>query len=74
MNGKKETLKLALIGKLLCYFILIRYIINEAIDLDQEFSFIESQLWNIVREIQDLTPTKKELKDGVQVLIDCYGK
>jgi hypothetical protein len=48
--------------------------INEAYDLDQELSFIESQLWDTVKEIQHLNPTKKELKEGVQVLIDCYGR
>jgi hypothetical protein len=48
-------------------------LINEAYDLDQELSFIESQLYDTVREIQSLSPTKKELEDGVQDLIDCYG-
>ena len=48
-------------------------LINDAYDLDQEYSFIESQLWDIVSQIQNLHPTKKELKDGVQILIDCYG-
>jgi hypothetical protein len=49
-------------------------LISEAYDLDQEYSFIESRLWEIVEEIQDLNPTKQELKSGVQVLIDCYGR
>jgi hypothetical protein len=49
-------------------------LIAEAYDLEQEYSFIESQLWITVSEIQDLKPTKKELNDGVQALIDRYGK
>jgi hypothetical protein len=49
-------------------------LIAEAVDLDIELSFIEDRLHNIVPEIQDLNPTKKELKNGVQELIDCYGK
>ncbi len=39
-------------------------LINRAIELDQELSFIENDLHNIVSEIQDLKPTKKELKMG----------
>lgn len=49
-------------------------LIDKAYNLEQEILFIEPQLWNIVREIQDLNPTKKELNDGVQDLIDCYGR
>lgn len=48
-------------------------LIQEAADLDMELSFIESQLWDTVREIQNLNPTKKELNEGVQDLIDAYG-
>jgi hypothetical protein len=49
-------------------------LIGEAEEMDTELSFLESQLWDTVREIQDLKPTKKELEDGVQDLIDCYGR
>jgi hypothetical protein len=48
-------------------------LIQEAADMDMELSMLESQLWDIVREIQKLKPTKKELEDGAQALIDCYG-
>lgn len=48
-------------------------LIDEAYDLDSELSYIESQLWDTVREIENLNPTKKELKSGVQDLIDFYG-
>jgi len=48
-------------------------LINEACDLDMELSFIEGQLHDIVNEIQNLNPTKKELNEGVQDLINCYG-
>ena len=37
-------------------------LIDEAYDLDQKCSYIESRLWEIVSEIQDLNPTKKESK------------
>jgi hypothetical protein len=47
-------------------------LINEAYDLEQELGFIESQLIETVSEIKKLNPTKKELKSGVQDLIDCY--
>lgn len=48
-------------------------LIEEAIELDQEVSFIEYRLRDIVSEIEALEPTKKELSEGVQELIDCYG-
>jgi hypothetical protein len=49
-------------------------LIDKAYDLDLEIFFIETQVCNMVKEIQDLKPTKKELNDGVQDLIDCYGR
>jgi hypothetical protein len=49
-------------------------LINKASELEMELSHIESQLWDTVIQIQDLKPTKKELEDGVQDLIDCYGR
>lgn len=48
-------------------------LISEAIELDMEHDFIESQLWDLVGQIQKLKPTKKELKNGVQDLINWYG-
>ena len=48
-------------------------LIKEAYDLDYEISFFEGQIHDIVREIQNLNPTKKELKEGAQDLIDSYG-
>lgn len=48
-------------------------LIQDAIDLDQELSFIEGNLHDLVAEIQDLNPTKKELKEGLQDLINWYG-
>jgi len=47
-------------------------LIEEARDLDMELSFIEDRLRGIVERIQELNPTKKELKE-IEDLIDCYG-
>lgn len=49
-------------------------LIRRAETLDAELSFIEGEITNIVCEIQDLKPTKKELKEGVQDLINWYGR
>lgn len=49
-------------------------LIKRAEDLDAKLSFIEGEIMNIVCEIQDLKPTKKELKEGVQDLINWYGR
>lgn len=49
-------------------------LITQAEEMDAEIYFLESELWDIVRAIQDLKPTKKELKNGVQELIDAYGR
>jgi hypothetical protein len=48
-------------------------LIEAAYDLDQHLEYMEATLRGVVTEIQELSPTKKELKDGVQDLIDCYG-
>jgi uncharacterized coiled-coil DUF342 family protein len=51
-----------------------KILIDRAYELDAKLQFVEDDLRDIVEEIQDLKPTRKELKNGVQALIDCYGR
>jgi hypothetical protein len=47
-------------------------LIDDAYKLDENICFSEDELHLTLREIQELNPTKKELKDGLQTLMDCY--
>jgi len=47
-------------------------LIDEAQDLFYEIECIESELIEKVHLIKKLNPTKKELENGVQDLMDCY--
>lgn len=49
-----------------------KQLIEDAGELDQQIQFCESELAQLLSEIRDLNPTKKELKDGLQDLMDCY--
>ncbi len=49
-------------------------LIQRAFELDEAYSFLEEDLIELVEEIQKLNPTPRELKLGLQTLIDTYGK
>lgn len=48
-------------------------LINEAGEMEEELSYLEECLASTIADIMQLNPTKKELSDGLQDLIDCYG-
>jgi len=47
-------------------------LINEAIKMECEIQHLEYQLADSLNEIKKLHPTKKELKEGLEDLMDCY--
>lgn len=48
-------------------------LIEEALDLYAESEFIEARLRDLVKKIKELKPTKEELENDLQILIDYYS-
>jgi len=48
-------------------------LIKEALDLYAESEFIEARLRDLVKKIKELKPTKEELENDLQILIDYYS-
>lgn len=47
-------------------------LIDDAINLSEEVDYYEYKLMRTLDKIKALNPTKKELDDGLQELIDMY--
>jgi uncharacterized coiled-coil DUF342 family protein len=47
-------------------------LINEAVEMECEIQHLEYHISETLEQIKTLHPTKKELKEGLQDLMDCY--
>jgi hypothetical protein len=47
-------------------------LIELANDLDDNIQYDEYHLKSVLEQIKEFNPTRKELKDGLQNLMDCY--
>jgi uncharacterized protein YoxC len=50
-----------------------KMLIELANDLNDNIQYNEYNLQSVIEQIKEFSPTRKELKDGLQDLIDCYG-
>ena len=49
-----------------------RYLINEIEELECDIEHAEMRIPELLKKLQDLKPTKKELEEGLQELFDTY--
>ena len=48
------------------------YLINEVEELESNIEYAEMRIPELLKKLQDLKPTKKELEEGLQELFDTY--
>jgi chromosome segregation ATPase len=48
------------------------YLINEVEELESNIEYAEMRIPELLKKLQSLKPTKKELEEGLQELFDTY--